>query len=142
MQRIVVDTNCLIQIIPHRSQYNALWQAIRRGRYSLCVSTEILEEYEEILAKLANTEVARVVLEAIINNPGTVFLTPYYKFGLIKADADDNKFVDCAIVGHAKFIVTEDKHYNILRSIAFPKVEIIDLDAFMQDYLYGEELSQ
>lgn len=142
MERIVVDTNCLVQIIPHRSRYNALWRAIRRGRYNMCVTTEILEEYEEILARLASPEVARVVLEAIINNPATMFITPYFKFDIIKADADDNKFVDCAVAGQARFIVTEDRHYDVLRGTGFPIVDIIGLDAFMQDFLCGDTTAE
>lgn len=29
-------------------------------------------------------------------------ITPYYRFGLIQADADDNKFVDCTIAANAE----------------------------------------
>lgn len=141
MERIVIDTNCLVQIIPHRSRYNALWQAIRRGCYSMCVTTEILEEYEEILSRLATPDVARVVIEAIINNPHTEFVTLFYHFEVIKTDVDDNKFVDCAVIGQAKFIVTEDKHYNILHKTAFPRVNVIGLDAFLQDFL-GNDLTR
>ena len=68
----------------------------------------------------------------IVNNPHTLFITPYYHFNLIKADPDDNKFVDCAVAGNAKFIVTEDRHYDILRRTDFPKVNIIKLDEMMR----------
>ena len=70
-------------------------------------------------------------MKTIINNPYTVFITPYYHFNLITVDFDDNKFVDCAVAGNAKFIVTEDHHYDILQKIDFPKVEIIKLDEMM-----------
>lgn len=43
----------------------------------------------------------------------------------------DNKFVDCAVVANAKFIVTEDRHYNELKDLDFPKVETIRLDEAM-----------
>lgn len=58
-------------------------------------------------------------------------LDPRFQFHLIQRDEDDNKFVDCAIAANASFIVTEDRHYDILNSIRFPKVEIIDLDTFV-----------
>ena len=51
---------------------------------------------------------------------------------LLKADEDDNKFVDCAIAGNAIFIVSEDKHFNELAMIPFPKVEVIGIDDFMK----------
>ena len=69
-----------------------------------------------------------MTLKVITNNPNTIFVTPYFNFELIKSDPDDNKFVDCAISANAKFIVTEDHHYNILKEIDFPQVEIINLD--------------
>ena len=49
----------------------------------------------------------------------------------ITADPDDNKFVDCAIQANARYIVTNDHHYDILRQIDFPKVEIIKLMDFL-----------
>lgn len=55
---------------------------------------------------------------------------PHFSFGLITVDADDNKFVDCAIVANAHFIVTEDKHFNVLKNIEFPHVDVIGIDDF------------
>ena len=96
----------------------------------ICVSNEIIEEYHEILQRLINIKVANDVINAIIYNPYTIFITPYYKFNLITADPDDNKFVDCAISAGAKYIVTNDKHFNVLKEIDFPKVDIITLIDF------------
>ena len=45
--------------------------------------------------------------------------------------ADDNKFVDCAICGNAELLVTNDAHFDILKTIGFPKVEIIKLQEFV-----------
>jgi len=42
---------------------------------------------------------------------------PYFNWALISADPDDNKFVDCAISGAAKFIVIEHKHFAVLEKI-------------------------
>ena len=50
--KIVLDTNCLIQSIPRQSRYRKVWESLVRGEYVLCVSTEILEEYVEILLGL------------------------------------------------------------------------------------------
>ena len=59
---------------------------------------------------------------------------PHFRFNLIKADPDDNKFVDCAIVSGAKCIVTEDKHFRVLDSISFPHVDIVGIDAFISTH--------
>ena len=132
MARLVLDTNSLIQCIAHRSRYHAIWLSLLDGRNNLCVTNEILEEYEEILERKASHAFATLAINVIVNNPHTLFITPYYHFNLIKADPDDNKFVDCAVAGNAKFIVTEDRHYDILRRTDFPKVSIIKLDEMMQ----------
>lgn len=131
MSRIVLDTNSLIQSIPPKSIYHAIWQSFLDGTNTLCVSTEILAEYEEILQRLTDIDTAQLVIELIVNNPHTLMLSPYYKFNLITADPDDNKFVDCAIVASAKYIVTEDHHYDVLKRCSFPKVDVVDLDTFL-----------
>ena len=56
----------------------------------------------------------------------------YYHFNLI-SDRDDNKFVDCAIKANAKYIVSEDHHFNELKSIPFPHVEVIGLKQFLKE---------
>jgi predicted nucleic acid-binding protein len=40
--------------------------------------------------------------------------------------------VDCAVASNAKFIVTEDSHYDVLKNVVFPNVEIIKLDDIIQ----------
>jgi putative PIN family toxin of toxin-antitoxin system len=126
--KIVLDTNALIQCLPNKSPYRKIWNSIIEGKSFLCVSNEILEEYEEILGRMYDRKIAELALLAIINRPSVIFITPYYHFHLIEADPDDNKFVDCAISANAKFIVTEDHHFDILKRIDFPKVEIIKLE--------------
>lgn len=49
---------------------------------------------------------------------------------LIKADEDDNKFVDCAFVAGASCIVSNDAHFKVLSSIDFPKILVLRLEAY------------
>ena len=51
MRRIVLDTNCLLQALPSCSPYHKVWTEILAGHVCLCVNTEILNEYEEIIAQ-------------------------------------------------------------------------------------------
>lgn len=132
MAKLVLDTNSLLQCISRRSRYYDLWISLLDGRNTLCVSTEILEEYAEILERKTSLRFAELALNVITNNPYTQFITPYYHFRLIAADPDDDKFVDCAVAGNAKYIVTEDSHYDVLIDISFPKVDIIKLDDIIQ----------
>ncbi len=132
MARLILDTNSLLQCISRRSKYHDLWLSLLDGRNELCVSTEILEEYAEILERKTSHKFAELALDVISNNPHTVFITPYYHFKLIVADPDDDKFVDCAVASNAKFIVTEDCHYDVLQNLDFPRVDVIKLDEIIQ----------
>ena len=89
MRRVVLDTNCLLQALPSRSPYHKIWTEILAGRISLCVNTDILNEYEEILATKTNAEIAHNVVEAIARLNTTEFQEVYIHFGLIEADPDD-----------------------------------------------------
>ena len=60
------------------------------------------------------------------------FIQPYFKFHLIEADHDDDKFVDCAFAADAAYIVSDDKHFNILEKVVFPKIFVLRLREFMK----------
>jgi putative PIN family toxin of toxin-antitoxin system len=132
MRYIVLDTNCLLQALPSNSPFHKIWTEVLEGRICLCVNTDILEEYEEILAIKTTPEIARNIVEAIANLSTTVFQNTYVHFELLPADSDDNKFVDCAVASDAEYIVTNDKHFNQLKEIPWPKVEIIKIAEFIK----------
>ena len=73
---VVIDTNCLVQMLSAHGNYYSAWQAYRRGEYVLCVSNEILNEYQEIIERVANATVADNVVNAIIRSPHTLLFTP------------------------------------------------------------------
>ena len=129
--RIVLDTICLIQSVGRHSKFRPIWDSILNGQNTLCVTNEILEEYSEILGCLFNQQFADMVILAILKNPFVELFSPHYRFNLITADPDDNKFVDCAIVANARYIVTNDHHYNVLRNIKFPSVDVMNLTDFL-----------
>ena len=80
----------------------------------------------------SSAKFAELALDVIANNPYTLFVTPYFHFNLIVADPEDDKFVDCAVASNAKFVVTEDNHFDVLADIDFPRIEIIGLDDIIQ----------
>lgn len=130
--RIVLDTNCLIQSVSPRSRYYAVWESLVNGQNTLCVSNEIIMEYLEILQRLTDHDTAEAVVKTIINSKFVEFITPYYHFEIITQDPDDNKFVDCAITANARFIVTNDHHYDVLKGLDYPPIDIINLEDFLK----------
>ena len=132
MQKIVLDTNCLLMSIPKNSPYRCVWDAFLNGSLVLCVSNEILTEYQEIIAQKNNPTIADNIIYTILGHPNLLQVTPYYRFRLIQSDPDDNKFVDCAITAGASFLVSNDSHFNVLKKIPFPRLNIIRLETYAQ----------
>jgi putative PIN family toxin of toxin-antitoxin system len=128
--KIVLDTNCLLVSVQEYSEYFWLWQAFRDRKFVLCHTGEILNEYQEILSQYHSASLAQNVIDAILNAPHAEPVTVHYRWQLITVDPDDNKFVDCAVSSNAACIVTNDRHFNVLKKIDFPKINVIDIDTF------------
>ena len=126
--KVVLDTNCLLRAVASKSVYHCILTALHQRRYTLCYSNDILMEYEETLLRFFARKTVDHAMNFIFYSVNTLFVAPYYKWNLITTDPDDNKFVDCAINAGADCIVTNDKHFNILKTIDFPKINIIDID--------------
>ena len=135
MNPVVIDTNCFLQIIARKSPYRPIWDAFLEGRFDLCVSNDILEEYQEILEQQISSTVAENVVLLILNQTNVQLVDPHFRMGLITADPDDSKFVDCAFAAGADYLVSEDNHFSVLRSIPFPQLNLVTLDEFMQTRL-------
>ena len=91
------------------------------------------------MQRLTDVETAEIVVSTIINSPFTEFVTPFFHFEMITEDRDDNKFVDCAIAAHARYIVTNDHHYNVLKRTQYPKVDVVSINEFL--YIIQSETS-
>lgn len=134
MENIVLDTNCLIASLKRTSTFYPVWRDFMSGKYCLCFTDEILDEYQEIIEqRTGSAEIASNVISAIQNRSNIRHIEVYYHFELIQLDKDDNKFVDCAIKANAKYIVSNDHHFDVLKTIPFPHVEVIDILEFLEE---------
>ncbi len=68
----------------------------------------------------------------VVLDTNVLFVSNYFFWNFITEDPDDNKFVDCAISANADFIVTNDKHFRVLKKISFPSVPVISADDFVE----------
>lgn len=128
--KIVLDTNIFIACIGRRSPFRWIFDGVISGRFILCVSNEILLEYREVLERKTTPEIAENVANFLVISPYTEHIEVFYNFNLILADETDNKFVDCAIAANADALVSNDKHFEVLSSIDFPKVQLLKLPEF------------
>jgi len=127
---IVLDTNVLWVSISRKSKTHWVFQALLAGAFTLCVTTDILEEYEEITGQKLGEATATAVMEVLENLGNVAFITRYFQWNLIKADPDDDKFADCAIASNADYLVTNDRHFNVLKTVSFPKINVLNSEEF------------
>lgn len=127
--KVVIDTNVLLVCISKRSRLHWIWEALINERFTLCVTTDMLAEYAEIIERHMSFPAAEAVLSTIENLANIERVTVWYRLNLLN-DADDNKFVDCAIATNANFIISHDRDFSILKNLSFPRVEVIDTEDF------------
>lgn len=130
--RIVLDTNILLVSFSAKSASHWLVDALKRKKYELAYTTEILTEYEEKFGEHWNAAVAESVVRTILELPTCLATTLYYRLNLISHDSDDNKFVDCAFASNADYLVTNDSDFNVLKNIDFPIIRVVSLQEFKQ----------
>lgn len=132
MKKVVLDTNVLLVSISSKSKYHWIFQSLLYNKFTLCITTEILIEYAEIISNHMGFEAGNFVLGVFENLPNIELVTTYYRFQLL-LDEDDNKFVDCAISCNADFIVSHDSDFKRLKKIPFPVVNVINIDQFSKE---------
>jgi putative PIN family toxin of toxin-antitoxin system len=129
---VLIDTNVIIVALSSKSSIHWLFQGLIKGEFELAVSNEILLEYEEQIRFRYDDNLIGEFLRVMREAPNIIFNTPYYKWDLIKADPDDNKFADCAISAVADYLITHDKHFNILKEKEFPAINVINAFEFQK----------
>jgi uncharacterized protein len=138
---VCVDTNVMLSTFARNSPVVPLFDAITSGGLSIAVSTSILFEYEEIAQQQGGAAFAEKIMRMIslvsMVHQMVHFAGPAFEFGTIPADADDNKFANCAIVPHADFVITDDKHFATLANASY-KPQPISPIPFIERYLTGK----
>ena len=130
--KIVLDTNILLVSLPKKSKYRIIFDALLNKRYTLLISNEILSEYEEIIGFKTTPSIAQHVVEMLLSLSNVEKTDVFFRWNLIEPDPDDNKFSDCAVAGKSDFLVSNDHHFDILKSIDFPKILCLNIDEFVE----------
>jgi uncharacterized protein len=128
--KVVLDTNVILRAISSKSEFAIIIDELLFQSYSAVISTEILLEYEEKIQQFYGRNVAQDFLDFLIVLPNIEKIEPFFQLNIIQTDPDDNKFIDCAFAGNAHYIVTDDKHFNILKRIDFPSIPVIRAEVF------------
>ena len=122
--KVVLDTNVLVNSFLRKSKNYWIWKALEAQQLTLCVTTDILLEYEEIITRLYKDPLmASFVLDALQIMPNLIYARKDIFFRLIPQDQDDEKFADCAIAVSADYLVTNDGHFKPLKKLPFPVIK-------------------
>ena len=130
--RVVLDTNIILASFSRKSPYRLVMDVFKSRGFPLCVTTEILLEYEEKLHEKFSKEAASLFMEALPDRSNVDWVNIFFKWNLVYPDLDDNKFVDCAIAANADYLVTNDRDYNPLKKLAFPRLTILKMEGFIE----------
>jgi putative PIN family toxin of toxin-antitoxin system len=134
---LCLDTNVLLQARARGHAYFPILDGWVTGKFTLAVSTEILLEYEEVIARMSGREhwhkFTRLMDYVELTTGALLRVTPHYHFQVINQDPDDNKFTDCAITAGADYIVTEDRHFAPLATAGYHPQPITPAEFIARD---------
>ena len=128
----VIDTNILLVSISEKSKHHWLYETIKEKRLDIAITHDILIEYEEKIGEHWHPEVASNVIRSLLELPNVKLTSTYFNLNLISLDPDDNKFVDCAFAANADYIVTNDSDFNVLKTIRFPIIKVVNIEKFKE----------
>ena len=117
MIRVVLDTNILVSIALPGSRLLPMMSAWKDGRCRLLLSEEIFDEYLRVFMypkfRLSPQDIRQLIEHEL--RPYAELVRVTSRVHVITADPDDNKFLACALDGHADVIVSGDRHLLTLK---------------------------
>ncbi len=130
--KVVLDTNIILASVSPYSPFRLVFDKFEQSAFTLCLTSEILLEYEEKLGEIFSPRVAELTVSGIMLKSNVERTGVFYQWRLIYPDMDDNKFVDCAFAANADYLVTNDRDFNILKKIPFPNIQVLNIEQFVQ----------
>jgi uncharacterized protein len=127
---VVLDTNIIISSLwgGNPGKVIALWD---KSLFITLISREIMDEYLDVLSrfKAADEDLEQFIMLFMSRNKSQIIKT-YSRINTIKTDPADNKFLECAVDGSAKFIVSGDMHLLGLKE--YKKIRILTPSEFIK----------
>ena len=130
--RIVIDTNVVASGIVFGGKPERLLELAIKNDVEMCVSPQILAEYDEIIARLSAKYPNRTIAISLKDLTDNALLVTPSQTVTVCRDPDDNKFIECAMEGKCLYIVSGDNDLLDLRSYA--DVEIVTVAEFFERY--------
>jgi uncharacterized protein len=115
--RAVLDTNVYFSAFRQSQGVPFdIWQQALKRQFTLLVSPAILREVAEVLRQDLGWQESEIVAQLKLISRVADIVVPTISLQVVKADPDDDKFLECAVYGHADLIVSGDRHLTSLKS--------------------------
>ena len=131
--KIVVDTNVLISGVFFGGFPRKILSSIVEKRISAVATTEIVDEYEEIVQEMVSRKQGHLNREILAPLIGALEMIERVSDIQISRDPDDDKFINCAKDARALYIVSGDKDLLVLRQ--YENIQIVTAKEFCERYL-------
>lgn len=132
--KIVLDTNVFISGIFFSGPPFQILQAWKERIIRIVLSKEIISEYQRVAEALADKYPVVDISEIIelVTIYSEIIETKGYEIFECE-DPDDNKFIECAMAGNCKVIVSGDKH--LLKISGYHNINVLTPRRFVDSYL-------
>jgi putative PIN family toxin of toxin-antitoxin system len=131
--KIVVDTNVLISGVFFGGFPRQVLSSIVEKRISAFATTEIVNEYEDVVHEMISRKQGHLNLEILSPLVGALEIIESVSNIQASRDPDDDKFINCAKDAHALYIVSGDKDLLVLQQ--YDNIQIITAKEFCERYL-------
>lgn len=114
--KVVIDTGVLLSALFFGGHAQELIEAVHQGRIAAYGTREITEEYDAAVAAMEARIGGRVRKKlAFLFTARLHMVEPKVKIPLCR-EADDDKFIACALAANAVYVVGEDKEVTFIGS--------------------------
>jgi putative PIN family toxin of toxin-antitoxin system len=131
--KVVIDTNVFVSSFfgGNPRKIIDLW---KKGKISLCISKDILDEYIEVLQRIGLGDGREIeeLLSLFTKGFNILFTTKTPNIKAVKDDPDDDKFIECAVALKAEAIIIGDKALRAINE--YMGIKILTPHQFLKDY--------
>ena len=129
--RVVIDTNVIISGVFFGGAPSKVLQVWRDGNTTLVLSPAILDEYRRVGEELSrrHTGISLTPFLSLVVAYAEIIEPPNLP-ELVCRDADDDKFISCAVAGKCLFIISGD--HDLLDVGEYRGVGIVTPRAFLE----------
>lgn len=135
--KVVLDTNVIISgLLVFDGPPGKIIDLWIENRISVVLSRSLIEEYLEVISrpkfKHIGTPFERQdIVINLLELSSTVFVNPKELLTVIRDDPDDNRVLECAVEGMARYIVSGDEHLLMLKE--YRGIKIVTPAEFLTD---------